>query len=158
MSLPDQQELDIKEVLFEPGRSIVANAGVTLYTVGSVKKIQSGSSYVFVDGGMSDNIRPALYQAKYACDIANNMNALKTNDYIIACRLCESGDVLIRNTSLGDIKRDDIIVVYSTGAYGYSMSSNYNKQLRPAIVFVKDKTHRLVVRREELRDLIAYDV
>lgn len=150
-------QLDIKTLFIEPGRSLVANAGISLYTVGFVKETYGNKNYVFVDGGMSDNIRPALYQAKYACDLANKMTHLKTKTYTVAGKLCESGDVLVHNAKLPKPETGDILAIYTTGAYGYSMSSHYNKMPRPAIVFVNNGKSRCVVERETYAHLMWLD-
>ncbi|MEC9485302.1 MAG: diaminopimelate decarboxylase [Candidatus Izemoplasma sp.] len=149
--------LSIENVFIEPGRSIVANAGVGLYEVGYIKETYGKKDYVFVNGGMSDNIRPALYQAKYTCDIANKLNQPRNKVYTVAGKLCESGDVLVHNAKLPTPEQGDILAIYTTGAYGYSMSSHYNKMPRPAIVFVKDGQSECVVRRETYRDLFRLD-
>lgn len=150
--------LGIKRVIIEPGRSIVCNAGSTLYTVGSEKLTMSGKRYAYIDGGMSDNIRPALYQAEYEAGIANKMDQASNTDYCVAGKLCESGDVIINSVKLPHVERDDLLLVPSTGAYTYSMSSNYNKLTRPAVVFVRDGHHQLVVRRQSLNDLTQWDL
>ncbi|MGX7199161.1 diaminopimelate decarboxylase [Enterococcus nangangensis] len=147
----------IATLIIEPGRSLVGEAGTTLYTVGFEKKTPH-KHYLFVDGGMTDNIRPALYQAEYQCDIANRLDAPKTQAVTVAGKLCESGDVLIKNANLPTCVAGDILAVYSTGAYGYSMSSNYNRALTPAVVFVKDGQSRLVVKRQTYLDLLRNEV
>lgn len=146
-----QAEIAVKKVLIEPGRSIVGEAGFALYTVGYQKET-AHKSYLFVDGGMSDNIRPALYQAEYECDLANKMDALKIKKYCIAGKNCESGDILIKEATLPVAEEGDLLIMYSTGAYGYAMASNYNRMGRPAVVFVKDKAARLVLKRESWED------
>jgi diaminopimelate decarboxylase len=151
-------QLHINELIIEPGRSIVANAGTTLYTVGYTKHTFGGTNYVFVDGGMSDNIRPALYQAVYHAYLANKMTEEATQVYTVAGKLCESGDVLIRNIKLPKASEGDILAIPSTGAYTYSMSSNYNRILKPAIVFVEDGNVELVVKRETNEDLVRNDL
>jgi len=152
-----EQDVTIKELMIEPGRSIVGNAGCTLYTVGYQKKTPE-KLYYFVDGGMSDNLRPSLYQAKYACDIANRMDAPKTEVVTVAGKCCESGDVLIEECLLPVAEAGDLLVTYTTGAYGHSMSNTYNKNMTPAVVFVKNGRTREVVRRQTLEDLIQYDI
>lgn len=148
--------LDIEKIMIEPGRSIVAEAGMSLYRVGFLKDTQS-KKYLFVDGGMADNIRPALYQAQYSADLANKMQEPKTETYTIAGKCCESGDILIRECALPKAETNDLLVMYTTGAYGFSMASGYNRLLRPAVVFVKDGEARVVVRRESFEDLISLD-
>jgi diaminopimelate decarboxylase len=133
--------------MIEPGRSIVCNAGTTLYTVESRKTTYSGKSYVLVDGGMTDNPRPALYQAEYEGAIANRLNDQATQEVCVAGKCCESGDVLIQKTMLQAAQVGDILAIASTGAYTYSMSSNYNSVRRAAVVMVKDGVDRLVTRR-----------
>ena len=142
----------------EPGRSIVANAGVTLYTVGSVKEIPEVRKYVSVDGGMTDNIRPALYNAEYECILANRVNEDSEETVTISGKCCESGDILLENVNLPVAKSNDILAVMTTGAYGYSMSNNYNKIPKAAVVMVKDGEPRLVCRRETYEDVIRNEV
>lgn len=145
-------------LIIEPGRSIIANAGCSIYTVGSIKKIEGVRTYVSVDGGMTDNIRPSLYQAKYECEVANKMNKDKTNKVTIAGKCCESGDILINDVIFSDIESKDILVVGSTGAYGYSMASNYNKIRKAAVVTVKDGKSRLVCKRQSYENLIELEL
>lgn len=152
----EKQQLHIENICIEPGRSMVAEAGYTLYEIGFTKKTAT-KEFAFVDGGMADNIRPALYEAKYHCELGNKMNEEKTNYYEIAGKCCESGDILIHDAYLPKVETNDILVVYSTGAYGYSMASNYNRLNRPAVVFVKDGKIREVIRRETYEDQICLD-
>ena len=142
-------------VLCEPGRSLVGNAGVSLYTVGTVKAIPGVRTYVSVDGGMSDNIRPMLYHAAYEADIATRMG--DATPCTIAGMHCESGDVLIREAALEDPRPGDLLVVPATGAYGHAMASNYNAVRRPPVIFCRDGDARLVVRRETYDDLTLRD-
>lgn len=142
----------------EPGRSIVANAGSTLYTVGSVKEIPGVRTYVAVDGGMTDNIRPALYNAAYECVIANRVNSECGQTVTIAGKCCESGDILLENVELPEVKSGDILAILTTGAYGYSMSSNYNRIPKLAVVMIRDGQARLVCKRESYEDIIRNDV
>ena len=142
----------------EPGRSIIANAGTTLYTIGSVKEIPGVRKYVSVDGGMTDNIRPALYNAEYECAIANRIESASEEIVTIAGKCCESGDILLENVKLPEVKSGDILAIATTGAYGYSMSSNYNRIPKPAVVMVKDNKARLIARRESYEDLLKNDV
>lgn len=144
--------LSLKRLFIEPGRSIVAEAGCTLYRVG-YRKVSGDKSYVFVDGGMADNIRPALYQAKYRCDLANRLGEAPAGSYTVAGKCCESGDVLIEDAPLPEPRTGDLLVVYTTGAYGYSMASNYNRLGRPPVVFVRDGKARCVIRRETFEDM-----
>lgn len=149
--------LTLPRLVLEPGRSIVGRAAVTVYTVGAVK--DAGSlRYVNVDGGMSDNIRPMLYQAEYRCLIATRATAEPTSEYWIAGKHCESGDILIEDAPLPDPRPGDLLVVAATGAYTLSMASNYNALARPAVVFTGDGEHRLAVRRETIEDMLARDV
>lgn len=145
------------KVCTEPGRSIVAEAGYTLYNVGYTKKTQT-KQFAFINGGMSDNIRPALYDAEYACDAANKMEEEKNEVYEIAGKCCESGDIIIHNACLPKLAAGDIIVVYATGAYGYTMASNYNRLNRLPVVFVKNGNARLVIRGETYEDQMRLDV
>ncbi|HVI41083.1 MAG TPA: diaminopimelate decarboxylase, partial [Anaerovoracaceae bacterium] len=119
-------EIRLEKIMIEPGRSIVAEAGYTLYRVGFLKETPN-KSYLFIDGGMTDNIRVALYDAKYECDVANRMDLDKSKKYTVAGKCCESGDILIENAMLPEAEQDDLLVVYGTGAYGYSMANNYNR-------------------------------
>lgn len=144
-------------IIVEPGRSIVGEAGVTLYTVGAIKDIPGVRKYVAVDGGMTDNPRPALYQAKYEAALANRMGEPATERVSIAGKCCESGDMLIWDIDLPAARPGDILAVSSTGAYNYSMSSNYNRNLKPAVVFVADGKARVVVKRETYGDLLRND-
>jgi diaminopimelate decarboxylase len=150
--------LPVPRILVEPGRSIVANAGVTLYTVGTVKVIPGVRTYVAVDGGMTDNIRTALYGAHYEPTIANKADAPRDTIVTIAGKHCESGDVIVVDAPLQATTPGDILCVFATGAYCQTMSSNYNKQVRPGVVFVRDGKARLVVRRETYDDLLSCDV
>lgn len=150
--------LKINKMMIEPGRLIVANAGTTLYEVGFSKETLSGRQFVFVDGGMTDNIRPALYQAEYEACIANKMNDEETINYTIAGKCCESGDILIDQVMLPEATRGDIIAVASTGAYNYSMSSHYNRIPKPAVILIDEGVARPIIRREQLDDLVRYDL
>lgn len=145
-------------IYMEPGRSIVANAGVTLYTAGGVKTIDGYRSYITVDGGMTDNPRYALYQCGYTVHMANRMNDESDAVYTIAGRCCESGDLIQENVSLPTAQRGDIIAVLTTGAYNFAMSSNYNRICRPAVVMVRGGEDYLTVRRQTFADLMACDL
>ena len=145
-------------IILEPGRSLVAAAGITLYTVGSVKTIPGFRTYVSVDGGMPDNPRYALYQSQYTALIANRPDAPRTERVTLAGRCCESGDLVGEDMPLQQASRGDILAVLTTGAYNYSMASNYNRIPRPAVVLVKDGTPRLAVRRESYEDLVRNDL
>ncbi|MFD1418135.1 diaminopimelate decarboxylase [Companilactobacillus keshanensis] len=151
------KDLALPEIWIEPGRSIVGPAGYSLYTIGSRKDVPDLTSYVNVDGGMGDNIRPALYQAKYEAVVANKMDEKLTEDVHIAGKYCESGDILIDHQKLPDTKAGDILAILDTGAYGYSMASNYNRNPRPAVVFAEDGHDKLVVERESYEDLVKLD-
>ena len=150
--------LPVPRILVEPGRSIVANAGVTLYTVGTIKDIPNVRTYVAVDGGMTDNIRPALYNAHYEPLIANKADQPRDTVVTIAGKHCESGDILVTDTPLQSAEVGDVLCILATGAYCQSMSSNYNKQVRPAVVMVADGVARIVVRRETYEDLLRNEV
>jgi diaminopimelate decarboxylase len=143
-------------ILVEPGRALTANAGVTLYTVESVKR--NVSTWVAVDGGMSDNLRPMLYGARYEAHIANRITTADATPCVLAGKHCESGDVIVREALLDDPKPGDIVLTPATGAYGFAMASNYNGVPRPPVVFCKDGDARVVVRRESFDDLTARDV
>lgn len=154
----EARQLPFPELWIEPGRSIVGDAGTTLYRIGSQKDIPGVRKYVAVDGGMTDNLRPALYQAEYEAAIANKMNVPATEVVSIAGKCCESGDMLIWDVKLPQAEAGDILAVPSTGAYGYAMSNNYNRIARPAVVFVKDGEAEVVVRRETYADVISHDL
>ncbi len=145
-------------LLTEPGRSLVANAGVTLYTVGILKTLPGVRKYVAVDGGMSDNIRTALYHASYEPVIANKAGQPRTEIVTIAGKHCESGDAVVIDMPIQHPDLGDIVAVFGTGAYCYTMSSNYNGQPRPAIVFVRDGEARVTTRRETYDDLMDRDI
>lgn len=150
-------QLDMPEIWIEPGRSIVGEAGVTLYQAGSAKDIAGVRKYIAVDGGMADNIRPALYQAKYDAVIANKVNDQKKEVVSIAGKCCESGDMLIWDIPLPKIDPGDIVAMFSTGAYGYSMASNYNRLPKPGVVFVENGQSQLVIQGEKLEDIVRLD-
>jgi diaminopimelate decarboxylase len=153
----DQFSLAYPEIWVEPGRSIVGEAGTTLYTVGTIKHIPGVRKYIAVDGGMTDNPRPALYQARYEAVLANKAAQAAREVVSVAGKCCESGDMLIWDIALPEVEVGDILAVFCTGAYNYSMASNYNRIGRPAVVFVKDGKADLVVERESLEDLIRLD-
>ncbi len=144
--------------MIEPGRSIVGPAGVTLYTVGSVKEIPGVRTYVAVDGGMCDNPRYILYQSEYEAMVANKASQPRLRTVTIAGKCCESGDLIGERMPLQEVQAGDIIAVLSTGAYNYSMSSNYNRIPKPAVVMLRDGKDRVVVRRETLDDIIRNDL
>jgi len=145
-------------IFLEPGRSIISMCGVTLYTIGSSKQVPKGKKYVSIDGGMADNPRPSLYQAKYYAQIANKKDTTKTEKVTVGGRFCESGDILIEDIELPKLDEGDILCVYNTGAYNYSMASNYNRVEKPAMVLVNDGKSEIIVKRETLDDLIRCDV
>lgn len=151
-----EEGVTISHLMIEPGRSIVCEAGTTLYTIGAIKHTPH-REYYFIDGGMTDNIRPALYQAKYEGFIVGAEDEAKKT-VTVAGKCCESGDIIMEDTMLSSANEGDLLVVKSTGAYGYSMFSNYNKALRPAVVFVSNKGSKLVVKRQTLEDIIRGEV
>ena len=151
---------DIPTIYLEPGRSIISTSGVTLYTIGSSKEVNIDGKikrYVAVDGGMADNPRPSMYQAKYVAEAAESKENRPIETVTIAGRYCESGDILIENIELPRLEADDIICVYNTGAYNYSMASNYNRVEKPAMVLVNNSQSDMIVNRESLDDLISHD-
>ena len=150
--------IEVPKIIIEPGRALVAAAGVTLYTVGSVKNIPGYRTYVSIDGGMPDNPRYALYQSDYAALIASKAAEPASQRVTIAGRCCESGDLIQENAPLQSCKRGDILAVLVTGAYNYSMASNYNRIPRPAMVSVSGGKDRLVVRRESFEDLVRNEL
>ncbi|MGP4071987.1 diaminopimelate decarboxylase [Piscibacillus sp. B03] len=152
------RQLNLPEIWIEPGRSIVGEAGTTLYTIGSIKDLPGVRKYVSVDGGMTDNIRPALYQAKYHALVANKINQPVTEKVSIAGKCCESGDMLIWDLDVPQIDSGDLLAVPSTGAYGYSMANHYNRFSKPAVVFVEDGKDQLVVKRETYQDVLSNDL
>jgi diaminopimelate decarboxylase len=156
--LSSSYSLKMPEIWIEPGRSLVGDAGVTLYTIGSSKDVPGIRKFLAVDGGMSDNIRPALYQAKYEAVLANKPLAPSKEIVSIAGKACESGDMLIWDLPIPETGASDILAVFSTGAYGYSMSNNYNRLPRPAVVFAENGESVLVVRRETYEDLLRCDL
>lgn len=146
------------KVLIEPGRWIVGEAGITLYTIGSIKEIKGIRKYVSVDGGMTDNPRHALYQAVYRAVVANRAKESNKETVTIAGKCCESGDILIRNFETPVMESGDILAVYGTGAYNYSMSSNYNRMTRPALVMVNNGDSKVIIRRETYEDLLRCEL
>lgn len=154
----NNRQLPLPKLMIEPGRSIIANAGTTLYTVGAVKKTFGGKNFIFVDGGMTDNPRTALYGSKYEAQISTRGELGKTQTFTVAGKCCESGDVLIHSIQLPEPEIDDILAVNGTGAYNYTMSSNYNRLRKPAVVFVENGQAQLAVKRETYEDLIRNDI
>lgn len=153
-----QAGLPLPEIWIEPGRSLVGQAGYNLYTIGSRKDLPGYESYVAVDGGMGDNIRPALYQAKYEAVLAKDPAAKAAERVNLVGKYCESGDILIKDCPLPKTEPGDVVAMLATGAYGYSMASNYNRNPRPAVVFAEGGQERLVVKRESYEDLIHLDL
>ncbi len=151
-------KIDPPILYIEPGRSIISTAGVTLYTLGSSKQVPRGKKYFAVDGGMADNARPSMYGAEYCAQVANKPNNDLAHTVTIAGRFCESGDILIKNINLPELEEGDILCVYNTGAYNYSMASNYNRVQKPAMVLVADSESELIIKRESLDDIVAHDL
>jgi diaminopimelate decarboxylase len=147
----------VPRILVEPGRSLVGNAGITAYRVGTVKEIPGVRTYVAVDGGMSDNLRPMLYGAHYEAVIADRAGEVPDTLATIAGMHCESGDVLVRDAELAAPRVGDVLVTPATGAYGYAMANNYNGKPRPPVIFCRDEEARVVVRRETWDDLLSRD-
>lgn len=154
----DEFNLQRPKIVLEPGRSIIGNAGLTLYTIGSIKEIPGIRTYISVDGGMSDNPRPILYDAKYEAEVANKAGQPKTKKVTVAGRFCESGDKLIKDYELQNPEVSDILAVFCTGAYNYSMASNYNRVPRPAMVLVNNGLSKLIIKRESYEDLVLNDI
>lgn len=151
-------QLNVPKIIVEPGRSLVGTVGTTLYTVGSIKKIPGIRTYVAVDGGMADNPRPALYQAQYEAAVANKLREEAAEEVSITGKCCESGDMLIWDIALPVLASGDILAVSSTGAYNYSMSSNYNRLPRPAAVLVYQGKADIIVKRETYSDIVRNDI
>mgnify|MGYP001377841932 CR=1 FL=1 len=151
-----EHQLTLPTLLFEPGRSIIGNAGITLYKVGAIKEIKNVKTYLFVDGGMADNPRPMMYNSEYVFTIAKKKKA--TTTYSIAGKFCESSDILAENITLPPCQTDDIIIVFGTGAYNYSMASNYNRYCRPGMILVNDNEAKEIVQRESYLDLTRLDL
>lgn len=154
----EKYKIDAPTLFIEPGRSIISTSGVTLYTLGSSKQVPKGKIYFAVDGGMADNARPSMYQAEYDAQIANKPDYELAQTVTVAGRFCESGDILIKNIKLPEIEEGDILCVYNTGAYNYSMASNYNRVQKPAMVLVNNSQSDIIIKRESLEDLIAHDI
>lgn len=154
-----KNKLIMPKILIEPGRSIVGEAGITLYTVGNIKEIPGIKKYLIVDGGMADNPRPILYEAKYEAILANKVNSNLPEEVVtIAGKCCESGDILIKNLKLPSASPGDLLVVFTTGAYHYSMSSNYNRLPRPVVVLLNEGKDDVMVKRETYADLVRNDI
>lgn len=157
-TLCNEYNLDMPKILMEPGRSIVADAGLTLYTAGYLKEITGLKNYISIDGGMTDNPRFTLYQSPYTVLLANRMNEEKNYKCTVAGRCCESGDIIQEDVMMPKPRRNDTIAVLTTGAYNYSMSSHYNKIPKPAVVMIKDKEDFVVIKRETLASMISNEV
>ena len=154
----EKYKIDAPALFIEPGRSIISTSGVTLYTLGSSKQVPKGKTYFAVDGGMADNARPSMYQAEYDAQIANKPDYELAQTVTVAGRFCESGDILIKNIKLPEIEEGDILCVYNTGAYNYSMASNYNKIPKNPVVFVQNGEDKLACKRQSYEDLLALEV
>jgi len=153
-----KNNLMMPKILIEPGRSIVAEAGITLYTIGNIKEIPGIRKYLIVDGGMADNPRPILYEAKYEAVLVNKINSNLPEEVVtIAGKCCESGDILIKDLKLPSASPGDILSVFTTGAYHYSMSSNYNRLPRPAVVLVNQGKDDVIVKKETYADIVRND-
>lgn len=145
-------------IVIEPGRSLIAEAGITLHRIGSIKEVPGIRKYVAIDGGMTDNIRPGLYQANYTGVLANKASEKATEIVTIAGKACESTDILVKDLALPKVETDDLFATFSTGAYGYAMASNYNKLLIPAVVLVKDGQADVIVKRQSYQQLLQNEV
>lgn len=154
----EKYNLDKPYIIIEPGRSIVGNAGTTLYRVGAIKDIPDVRKYIAVDGGMADNIRPALYSARYEAAIANRMDGKEEELVTVVGKCCESGDILIKDIHIPKVEEGDIIAIFTTGAYGQSMSSNYNRIPKPAVVLVNKSESYIISKRETYDEVIKNDV
>ena len=153
-----KHQIDIPFIMMEPGRSIVGSEGITLYTVGAIKNIPNIRKFVSIDGGMSDNPRYALYNAEYSAVIANRVNQKKDDVVTIAGKCCESGDLIQENCPIQTPKKGDILAVFSTGAYNYSMSSNYNRIEKPPVVMISRGEDRVIIKKETTEDLMRNDI
>lgn len=154
----DEYDLSVATISIEPGRALINDSGTTLYTAGTTKETLDGLPLVFVDGSMADNPRVALYEAEYEAGLANKMNSPIAGRYRIAGKACESGDILNYDVALPEVEPGDIIAVPGTGAYNYSMASNYNRLRKPAVVFVEDGQMHLAVKGEDFADLVRNDL
>lgn len=154
----EELRLDLPKIFIEPGRSIAGEAGITLYTVGGIREIPDVRNYVAIDGGMFENPRYALYQSDYTCLIANKTNQPAGYTATVAGKCCESGDLIQEHTKIQHPEEGDVLAVLSTGAYNYSMASNYNRNPRPACVMIHDGKDRVIIRRETYQDLLKNDL
>ena len=150
--------LTVPYIFIEPGRSVVGEAGITLYTVGGKKEIPNARTYVSVDGGMTDNIRYALYQSDYTVVNAGKADKEPDETVTVAGKCCESGDLVQEHTKVASVEVGDTLAVLSTGAYNYSMASNYNRIPRPAMVMVNNGKSRVIIRRESYEDIVKNDI
>ncbi|MCL1830401.1 MAG: diaminopimelate decarboxylase [Oscillospiraceae bacterium] len=150
--------IEVPKIVFEPGRSVVGSAGLTLYSVGNIKKVKDIRSYVAIDGSIADNIRFALYQSDYIFDIVDRVSETKDTSVAIAGRCCETGDLIAKDILIQEPKENDILSVYPTGAYNYSMASNYNRLPKPAMVLVDKDSVIEIIRRETIEDLLRFDL
>lgn len=150
--------LPLPKIFCEPGRSMIATAGVTVYTIGSKKQVPNGRTYVAIDGGMADNARPITYGAVYEAAVANKAAEVPDTHYTIAGKCCESGDILIQEIELPPVEAGDILAVCATGAYNYSMASNYNRLGKPAMILVRNCKARLIMKREDYSDIVRNDL
>lgn len=154
----EKYKINKPTIYLEPGRSIISTSGVTLYTVGSSKQVPNMTKYISVDGGMADNPRPSMYQAEYLAELVTSHSERDTEVVTIAGKFCESGDILINGIELPSLNAGDVLCVYNTGAYNYSMASNYNRAVKPAMVLVNNCQSDIIVYRETLEDLVSHDV
>lgn len=154
----EKYKINKPTIYLEPGRSIISTSGVTLYTVGSSKQVPNMTKYISVDGGMADNPRPSMYQAEYLAELVTSHSEIDTEVVTIAGKFCESGDILINGIELPSLNAGDVLCVYNTGAYNYSMASNYNRAVKPAMVLVNNCQSDIIVYRETLEDLVSHDV
>ena len=157
-SICSKENIKKPKILMEPGRSIVGEAGITLYTVGAVKDIKNVRKYVSIDGGLGDNPRYALYEAEYSVCLPEKMDALPCEKVTIAGKCCESGDIIAKDIEVPKINVGDLLCVFSTGAYNYSMASNYNRIPRLPVIMIKDGADKLIIRRETYEDIIKNDI
>lgn len=154
----EKYKINKPTIYLEPGRSIISTSGVTLYTVGSSKQVPNMTKYISVDGGMADNPRPSMYQAEYLAELVTSHSERDSEVVTIAGKFCESGDILINGIELPRLNAGDVLCVYNTGAYNYSMASNYNRAVKPAMVLVNNCQSDIIVYRETLEDLVSHDV
>ena len=153
-----KNEVEMPKILIEPGRSIIGEAGITIYRIGTIKEIPGIKKYLLVNGGMTDNPRPILYDAKYDAVLLDKMNTISNETVTIGGKCCESGDILIKDLNLPKASPGDLLVVFSTGAYNHSMASNYNGLTKPAVVLVNNGKSDLMVKRETYSDLVKNDI